>query len=248
MSNPTPDQLWGMYVMEAIGSFIILTVVQHAHVFEFSAFAISFSLFAAIVVSAKVSGAHLNGAVTTTIVLNQTRSDGIPFHPKEKIYKYMIAQIIGGTSAGFFTAMLHGPESLAKIQHNPSIHPSQAFVLEFIYTLILCLVVSVLCSNCYKHVHDPSVVGLLVAGCVFLSSMAIGDKTGGVINPCIAVSALLARGMTYGLSNELETGWLYVLAPFCAAFVAHIIYHNIMRPALKKQLPEEGNDNEMLLK
>lgn len=232
------DRLWGMYVMEAIGSFIILMVIQHAHIFEFSAFAISLSFLAAVIVSARVSGAHLNGAVTITLALNSVKTEKIPYQNGEKIYKYILAQIIGGTMGGLMSAALHGPSTLAQIQHNASISLSQAFILEFIYTLVLCLVVSILCSDSYKHVHDPTVIGLLVSACVFLASMALGDKTGGVINPSVAVSALLARGITYGFTTELETAWLYVLAPCCGGFVAHMIYEKIIRPSLQKQLPE----------
>lgn len=242
MQDTNTDRLWSMYVLEAVGSFIILMVIQHAHIFEFSAFAISVGFILAVVVAAKISGAHLNGAVTITLALNQMRTEKVPYQNGDKIYKYILAQVIGGTAAGLFTALVHGPETLAHIQHNVSISLSQAFFLEFIYTLVLCTVVSILCSDAYKHVHDPNIIGFLVGGSVFLASMALGDKTGGVINPSVALSAVLARGMTTGSSEELQTVWLYVLAPCCGGFIAHMMYDKLIRPALLKTLPDEQKD------
>ncbi len=251
MQDISPDRLWGMYVMEAVGSFVILMVIQQAHIFEFSAFAISLSFLVAVVIAAKISGAHLNGAVTITLALNSVKTEKVPLQPGEKVYKYIFAQVVGGVCASLVCAMLHGADSLVKIQHASTISLSQAFILEFIYTFILCTVVGILCSDAYKQTHDPTIIGSLVAASVFLASMALGDKTGGVINPSVAISAILSRGITQGNSTEFETLWLYILAPCCAGFISHMLYDKTLRPALLKSFAKKNtitNDgNEILL-
>jgi len=53
------DRLFASYVMEFLGSFVIGMVIQLAHLFSFSAFAISLSFLIAVILAAKISGAHL---------------------------------------------------------------------------------------------------------------------------------------------------------------------------------------------
>jgi len=249
MQEPSPDRLWAMYVMEFIGSYIILMIIQLAHFFNFSAFAISLSFLVAVVISAKISGANLNAAVTCMLFLNQVKTEGVTYYNYEKFYKYIFAQILGGLAAGFTAAFIYGPNTLVQIQLDPSISLSQAFILEFIYTLILCLVVAILCSDAYKHTHDPTIIGALVSGSVFLAAMSLGDKTGGVINPSIAISAILARKITNSGKGEIETLWLYIIAPLCAAFIAHMMYDKTIRPALMKQNKKQSEvrKSEILL-
>jgi len=251
MQDISPDRLWGMYVMEGVGSFIILMVIQQAHLFEFSPFAISLSFLVAVVIAAKISGAHLNGAVTLTLALNQVKTEKVPITPGEKVYKYIFAQVLGGFSASLVCAMLHGSNSLVAIKHSATISLSQAFILEFIYTFVLCTVVGILCSDAYKQTHDPTIIGSLVSASVFLASMALGDKTGGVINPSVAISAILARGVTQGNSAEFDTLWLYILAPCCAGFISHLLYDKTLRPALLKSFARKkttiANENTEIL-
>jgi len=247
MQDPTGDRLLGMYVMEAVGSFIILAVIQLAHIFVFSAFAISLSFLVAVVAAAKISGANLNGAVTVTLALNQIRSERSSMRNPEKIVKYIVAQVVGGILAGVLIAIIHGPSKLVEIQPSPSITLTQAFILEFIYTFVLCSVVGILCSDVYRQAHDPAIVGSLVSACVFLASMALGDKTGGVINPSVALSAMLARMITNFSGLNLKLLILYIAAHLLAAFTSHILYDRIIRPAFLKQLPGKSR-SEMLMK
>jgi len=247
MQNLEENRLLRMYVMEAVGSFIIHAVIQLAHIFVFSAFAISLAFIVAVVTAAKISGANLNGAVTVTLALNQTRSERSSMKHPEKIVKYILAQVAGGILAGVLIAIIHGPSKLVEIQPSPSITLTQAFILEFIYTLTLCSVVGILCSDVYRQAHDPAIVGSLVAACVFLASMALGDKTGGVINPSVALSAMLARMITNFSGLNLKLLILYIAAHLLAALVSHILYDKIIRPAFLKQLPGKSR-SEMLMK
>jgi len=251
MHEPSPDRLWAMYVMEFVGSYIILMVIHLAHFFNFSAFAISLSFLVAVVLSAKISGANLNAAVTCMLFLNQVKTEKVPYFNYEKFYKFIVAQILGGMAAGFTAAFIFGPATLVDIKIYQSFTLSQAFILEFIYTLILCIVVAILCSDAYKQTHDPTIVGALVSSSVFLAAMSLGDKTGGVINPSIAISAMLVRKATNSEKGEIDTLWLYIIAPLCAAFIAHMLYDKVIRPALLKQHKRQSEmlrQSEILLR
>jgi len=67
------DKYWNCFIFEAIGSFFIVLAIQNAHTFEYGVFAIALSFLLAVFLAAKVSGAHLNSAVTLTIFLNEMK-------------------------------------------------------------------------------------------------------------------------------------------------------------------------------
>jgi len=232
------------YIMEGLGSFIFVLTIQNSHMFGLAGFAIPLSLFIAIFLTANITGGSHNAGVTLVCYLNMLASG--KREPDEKYYKMVVAQIIGGTVAGFFTAYLQGASMLAAVSFRDDLSYSQAFMMEFFYSLPILLVVCLI-SDEHGYAHlTPAFKGLLVASTVFIAGQAIGDSTGGCINPSVAISVTLARVIATGDASAFGKMWVYVLAPCCAAYVVHNIFQNIMKPSLEPEKPTK-TDNYIML-
>ena len=223
------DQYWNCYVFEAIGSFFIVFAIQLAHNYEYGLFAIAISFFLSVFLAAKISGAHLNSAVTLCIFLNDMKTNRSDT-PVEKYYGYVIAQIIGGTLAGMLVSALTGEQSLVDLQVQ-GVTGSAAFIYEMLYTGLLCFVVSILCDDHYPNKTEPALIGLLVAGVIYVQASAIGTWTGGVVNPSIGISLLLAKSLNSSVGFiHFNRVALYIIAPCVGAFGAHILYDKYVKP------------------
>ena len=223
------EKLKSMYFMEFVGSFFIVFTIHNCthpeNATPFGVFAIAFSFFISVFIAASISGAHLNGAVTFLVYLKESRDK--PDIDTRKYYYYFGAQVAGGLAAGLISSALEG--NLAK----PSITTTTGvgFILEAIFCMLLCLCVKTMIEF---NVSDPVMAGLIVAGVIFVESVAIGSFTGGVINPSIGISLLTARFLAYG-GDELNNLWIYILAPLAGAYIAHIIFENYKQAEIEKR-------------
>jgi len=245
------DKYWNCFVFEFIGSFFIVFAIQNAHTFQYGVFAIAISFFLSVFIAAKISGAHLNSAVTLTIYLNEMKdTNGKPITPIEKYYGYVIAQILGGTAAGLVTNYMFGEDALVDLGVT-GVPGSTAFVLEMLYSGLLCFMVSIICDEHYSPKPEAALVGLLVTGVIFVQANAIGAWTGGVINPSIGVSLILARCLAVGNFTNFNRVVLYIIAPCVGAFGAHVFYDKYVKPffaPLKASNINNSSAKENLLK
>jgi len=212
------EKLRSQYFMEFIGSFFIVFTVHNctdpANTTPFGVFAIALSFFVSVFISAQISGAHLNAAVTFLIYLKDSKAN--PDLDPTKYYYYVASQVAGGLTAGLVSSSLDG--HLAQVSLGTSV--ATGFLLEGLFCMLLCLAVRTIAEF---HVSDPAIAGLVVAGVIFVQAVSIGSFTGGVINPSIATALIGARALAYG-SGELANFWLYLLAPLAGAYAAHIVF------------------------
>lgn len=215
------------FVVEGVASFFINLVLQNVHLLESGVFAIAGTYFAAVYISIQVSGAHLNGAVTMmTYLLDHYKNKKARMY---KYYMYFISQIIGGTLAGLATLWLSGKDSLFELHYAKDTNSSAAFLLELIYAMLLCLVMGVVSDNNYG-LNDPAQAGFLFAGVIFLTKATISDRTGGIINPSIALSVVFSRTIATGDVSELHKCMKYVLSSCSGAYGAFLLYKYYMYP------------------
>ena len=224
--NATEPRYKAMYITEFIGVFILVLVIQFAGSSNFGIFAIFFAFLLAITIAAPISGANLNGSVTYTCYLLNEHLENK--EPPKKFYYYILSQIAGGTSAGILYYLLHGSDGLANLSLGVGTSGIQGFFYEMIYNFFLNLMVTILCDPNYKHTQAP-LIGLLVGGIVLVEAIAIGNFTGGCINPSIATSILLVRGFATDLGKELGKLPLYILAHFSGAYIAYTVYMKYIR-------------------
>lgn len=209
------------YFAEFWGCFFI-NFCMHSHNRSdgttYTPFVIGSAFFLAVFLSHRISGAHLNAAVTFSIWL---KDRNVSKHENGAKYAgYVIAQVLGGLAAGFlisfmgFEVILHDDTDTSSI--------AEAITVLAFFTFFLCIA--------YYHINDPSkpevdpvIAAITIGAVMFLTSMTMGPATGGVINPSTGVAIGICRAI-FTNANELGALWIWVLSPFIGAFGGHWFY------------------------
>jgi aquaporin NIP len=156
-----------------------------------------------------ISGAHFNPAVTIGFFINGD------IDKREAIY-YIFTQVIAGIAASVTMLFLFG--NIASLGATlPSGAWSQSFVLEFILTFFLMLVIL------GSAVHGKAVksfAGIAIGATVGLEAMFAGPICGASMNPARSIGPAVVSGI-------LEYLWIYVAATILGAVCAAIIYRQL---------------------
>ncbi|MEO8085445.1 MAG: aquaporin [Bacteroidota bacterium] len=163
----------------------------------------------------ETSGAHFNPAVTLAFAVAR-RFD------KRLILPYIIAQGAGAFLATGVLKFLF-PANLNLGSTIPSGPVMQSFVLEFILTYFLMLVII--------HVSQGSkevgiMAGFAVGSTVLLEAMFAGPISGASMNPIRSLAPAVVSG-------NLQTVWIYLLAPVAGA-IAAVLTWRLMNKATTK--------------
>lgn len=186
------------------------------------ALAVTFAVYAV----GKISGAHLNPAVTLALAaIGQFAADQVPL--------YLAAQLLGGI-LGSVLVFLHyyphwerTPDAGAKlavfctapaVRHTPS-----NFFSEFSGTFILMFGLSAIGANRFAEGLNPLVVGALVLAI----GHSLGGTTGYAINPARDLGPRIAHAFLpvpgKGDSNW-SYAWIPVVAPILGGIAGAFVY------------------------
>jgi aquaporin NIP len=153
----------------------------------------------------ETSGAHINPAVTI----------GFAFagrFEKKEVVPYILFQILGAIAASFTLKFLF-PDLALYGNTLPSDGWLQSFVLEFILTLILMLVIIKVSSGSKE---TGTMAAIAIGGTVLIEALVFGPITGASMNPARSIAPALASG-------NFQDLWLYIVAPVIGAIVAILI-------------------------
>lgn len=211
---------YNAYIAEFIGTFILLFAGCGAVVANKASdgavthvgIALTFGLVVMAMIHAvgDVSGAHLNPAVTVAFWTAGR------FEAK-KIPGYVASQTLGAIAACYLLLWLYpGVDGYGATVPGPNLCcPFKAFVIEFILTFILMLVI----INVATGSKEKGIVaGLAIGGTVALLAMFGGPMTGASMNPARSLAPALVE-MNF---NAL---WPYLTAPFLGACAAIYFCH-----------------------
>ena len=231
---------WRHFVAEFIGTFALVFVGGAAIMIAkdtnspagLLGIAFAHGLILAVMVSAlmRISG-HFNPAVTIGFVV--TRRIDVTMAGV-----YIVAQILGAILAAYvlkwtfpftlFEATRGGGQSVAL-----QVTGSQAFLLEFIGTFFLVLVV----FGTAVDPKAPRIGGLAIGFTLAADILAIGPLTGSSVNPARSFGPAVASGI-------FEAQIIYWAAPIAGGIVAALLYdflflrrevepadHGALRPA-----------------
>jgi len=219
--------------MEFFSCFLIVLTIQNAGTKTYAAFAIAVSFFIGVFIAAKISGAHLNPAVTFMVYFNDKERNP----HATKITKYLpliAAQILGATFGALLSDVLGG------FTQTPQIKLSyfQGFLAEALFTFFLCVGVSVIADP--HSGMDPAMCGMVVCTLIFLTAVSIGPHTSGIVNPAIGI-ALVTAASVKNIKKDFDpmVTFVYILAPLVGAYVSHILYVKIIRPAMQQDRIED---------
>lgn len=193
------------YVAELIGTFFLVltigcTVMSHG-AGPFAPLAIGFALMVMVFAGGHISGGHYNPAVTLGVWL-RGKCD------TKDVVPYMVSQTIGALLAAFAVKFLKGGATVAP----PPPATLPALLAECLFTFALVYVVLNVATA--KGTSGNSFYGLAIGSTVMVGAFAVGNISGGVFNPAVAVGISVM-----GLSSWANI-WIYLLADFTGAAVA----------------------------
>jgi aquaporin Z len=156
-----------------------------------------------------VSGAHLNPAVTLSFALSKR-------FPWPRVTPYLAAQLTGALSASLVLLLLF-PESEYLGSTIPSGEAWQSFIMEWILTFILVLVIFNVSSGSREKGITAAIA---VGGVVGLEAMFAGPVSGASMNPFRSLAPAMVSGHT-------EHIWVYLSAPLGGA-VSGMLFHHLL--------------------
>ncbi len=166
----------------------------------------------------RISGAHINPAVT--IALWATKR-----FPSKEVVPYIFAQLIGAALGSFLFVACVGIEAitvggLGATAPFPGISYSQAILAEAIGTFLLMLVImGVAVDKKAPPGFAGIVIGLTVGGII----ITIGNITGSSLNPARTFGPYLGDSVIGGV-NLWQYFPIYVIGPIIGAVFAAFLY------------------------
>jgi glycerol uptake facilitator protein len=183
----------------------------------------------------RISGAHLNPAVTLGLA-------GIGSFPWAEVPGYVAAQMVGayvGAVLVWLTYLPHWRETadpgakLAVFSTGPAIHrPAANFVTEVVGTAMLVFGILAIAANAqtltrpgdvdlsfvFSRGLQPLLVGILVLGI----GLSLGGPTGYAINPARDLGPRIAHA-TLPIPGKGDSGWNYAWIPVAAPIVGGLL-------------------------
>ncbi len=199
-------------VLVAVGGGVVNTATHGAISQVALVIAPGLMVMAIILFMGKVSGAHLNPAVTIAF---SARGD----FPWRRVPGYIVAQIAGGVIACYFLALTFGVKgTFGSTQPGAGFTGLQAVLIEFILTLGL---VSVILGTASKAQNIGPLSALAVGSYIALAGLWAAPISGASMNPArsFAPDLFLLNFGTY---------WIYLVGPIAGALLA-VFFAYILR-------------------
>ncbi len=200
------------YIAEVIGTFALVFCGTGAIVINqemngaitHAGIAITFGLIVCTMIYAlgDISGAHFNPAVTFSFWIDKR-------FPGKEVAPYMLSQVAGAFIASFGLKFLF-PGNATLGATLPAGSEMQSWVMEFILTFILMLVIARVATGSKEQ---GLIAGLAIGFVVLVDAMFAGPVCGASMNPARSLSPALVSGHT-------EYLWIYLSAPFAGAVTA----------------------------
>lgn len=201
------------YLAEFISTFFLVFVGTGAIVIDEVSegtignlgIAVSFGLIVTVMIFAfaRISGAHMNPAVTLTLVLQR-------LHPAKDLLPYVLVQLAGGVLASTLLWSMFPANELLGATYPKIGGETTSFVFEFILTFLLMLVI-LFTSNGRRieQYFAPLAIGLTV----LLEALFAGPVCGASMNPARSFGPAIA-------SFHFEYLWIYLFATTLGAITA----------------------------
>ena len=208
-------------VAESLGTFFLVLIGPWAaivnawtngavaHVGVSLAFA--FVVFAMVVALGRISGAHINPAVTVAFW-------SVRRFPSRDVIPYVVAQCVGALGAAAVWRVALGPVVAAGATL-PAISVAGAFGIEFLLSFALMFVIMAVATD--ERVSDGAgamAIGLTVGFCALVG----GPLTGASMNPARSLGPA-------AISGEWRAHWVYWVAPLLGAVAAAYVFESLRR-------------------
>jgi aquaporin Z len=199
-------------VAEFIGTFALvfcgtgaIVIDQETHgAVSHAGIAITFGLIVTCMIYAlgNISGAHLNPAVSIAFTVAGK-------FPLQQLLPYIVSQLAGAVAASLVLKLLF-PANLFLGATLPAGSAMQSFILEFLLTFFLMLVIINVATGSKEQ---GMFAGLAIGSVVLLEAMFAGPICGASMNPARSFAPAMVSG-------HLENLWVYLVATPAGASAA----------------------------
>ena len=199
-----------VYLTELIGTFFFVLTIGMTSIGgrgEFAPIAMGSALMVMIFAGSHISGAHYNPAVTIAVLLRGK----ILLHDA---VRYIFAQLGGALLASL--AVVYFLHDKIAIHQSSIIDPVPGILAEFLGTLALCYVVLNVTTS--KNTAGNNFYGLAIGFTVTAMAYCLGNISGGVFNPAVAI------GISFMRIVEWSNIWIYIVGCFAASVAAAFIF------------------------
>ncbi len=171
------------------------------------AFGFGFGVMVGIVLTARVSGGHLNPAVTLSMLLARQVTP-------VRALVMIIAQLVSGMAAGgAASAMTPGPVLFTNALGD-GVSRSRGVFIEAFGTCILCVTVLMTCAEqSFLSAWAPAAIGISL----FIGHLICVYLTGAGLNPARSLGAAVAGVPDIPFPNYF---WIYWVGPILGAIIA----------------------------
>ncbi|VWU50362.1 aquaglyceroporin, putative [Hepatocystis sp. ex Piliocolobus tephrosceles] len=209
------------------------------------------AVFMGVLCSAKLSGAHLNLAVTLAL-------SSIKKFDFKKIPHYFVAQLLGAFSA---TAAVYGmycgyiktepdgvvaPKFVWETAKDTNVSTLNAFAHECILTGLLILVILLITDETVGGRFSILKVAAVVGTTVATIGMTFGKNTGFALNPSRDLGARLLSLIVTGSSAFTDDSyycWVPFVGPIVGAITGGLLYHLAIKPLNNMEVQDDINEN-----
>ena len=202
-------------------------------------FAFGFIIAAAVYALGKVSGCHINPAVTFALALRKR-------FPLRELPAYWAAQVVGAVVGALLIWGVFGHRAIDLGMGQTSFDPSTvtwgaAILAEGIGTFMLMFAI--------LGIVDPrspgDLAGLVIGGAVVAIIMVIGPITGSSLNPARAFAPELVSAIGGGATHWSQLLPVYILPGLVGSGAAAVIYDALAEPRrVKRPIRAAVADNE----
>ncbi len=235
--NLFTGELLGTFLLILLGNGVVANVILnktkgHNSGWIVIAFGWAIAVFVGVFVASKASGAHLNPAVTLSLVmLDKIKWDDVPQYFAGQMTGAMLGALVNWISyRQHFLATDDASTKLTVFSTGPAIrNPLQNLLSEIIGTFVLIIgVLFIIAPSSSLGALDALPVALLVLGI----GLSLGGPTGYAINPARDLGprimhAILPIGKKG--SSDWSYAWVPVVGPMIGAALAALVFQNFLQ-------------------
>ena len=177
------------------------------------AFAFGLSVVAMAYTIGKISGCHINPAITLAMLIDKRIS-------KKDAAMYMLFQTIGAIAGSVVLFLLIGniESSTTYTGANGYTNMPSALIAEIVFTFIFVLVV----LGSTSKGAENNLAGLVIGLTLVMVHIVCIPITGTSVNPARSIGPALFEGV-----EALKQLWLFIVAPFIGAALAAIVWRMV---------------------
>jgi glycerol uptake facilitator protein len=181
-------------------------------------FSFAFAIFAAVYAVGHISGAHINPAVTISLLLTR-KIDG------RTAGGYIVAQLVGAfVGAALTLIILTGNDpatlGLGAVSVNANAGLAVGFAAEVIGTAILVFTVF---GTAVSGKAPSGFAGLIIGFIVYGIIILVGPITGAALNPARQIGPELL-GAAIGATTHFDQLWVYIAGPIVGGLIGAFLY------------------------